>query len=84
MLNKKNGKEKEKMECSKCKKNYLEHYYTDKDNIEILCEDCLLRLKEVEINIITEYYIDNEYMGNDENYEELLDNISEKLGYREV
>lgn len=71
--------------CSKCGSDYADNYYKDKVTEEILCEDCLLEIDKVTSSTITNYYIDGEYIGNDEcDIEEILKTICDYFDYEEV
>lgn len=73
------------MKCNRCESDYAEHYYKDKYNDEIICEDCLLELDGITTSIITNYFLDGDYIGSDgENIQEVIDNICDYFSLEEV
>ena len=73
------------MKCNKCGSDYSENYYKYEFGGEILCEDCLLEDDRVSVTSINHYYVDGEYMGNDESdMEEVLDNVCNHLYYEKI
>lgn len=72
------------MKCSKCGSNYGEYYYKDKNSNEIICEDCLLEIDEVTTSKVTSYFLYGEFIGDDEDIEEVIENICDNFDYEEV
>lgn len=73
------------MKCDRCNSDYAEHYYKDKYSDEIICEDCLLQLDGITTSTITNYFIDGDYVGNDEeSLQDVVDNICDYFSYEEL
>lgn len=72
------------MKCEICGSEYNEHYYKNEYSDEIICEDCLLELDGITTNTITDYYLDGEYIGNDAEIDELINNICDNCSYKEL
>lgn len=73
------------MKCDRCNSDYAEHYYKDKYSDEIICEDCLLELDRITTSTITNYFIDGDYVGNDEeSLQAVVDNICDYFSYEEL
>lgn len=75
------------MKCDRCESEFAEHYYKDKYSDEIICEDCLLELDGITTSTITKtnYFIDGDYVGNDEeSMQDVVDNICDRFSYEEV
>lgn len=70
--------EDKEIKCSVCGCDYAEHYYKDEYSDIILCEDCLLEIDGMTSSTTTNYFLDGEYMGSDDDFEELIESI---LGY---
>lgn len=72
------------MKCHICNSEYADTYFKNKDTDEIICDECLLESDCMSYDTVTSYYLDGEYMGDTNNYEDLLDNIAYALDYEEV
>ena len=72
------------MKCERCGSDYAESYYKDKYSDEIICEECLLELDGITTNKETHYFLDGYYLGTDNNYSELIENICEYTDYEEI
>ena len=73
------------MRCDRCESDYAEHYYKDEYSDEIICEDCLLELDGITTSTITNYFIDGEYIGSDEeSIQEVINNICDYFSFEEV
>lgn len=72
------------MKCERCGSDYAESYYKDKYSDEIICEECLLELDGITTNKETHYFLDGYYLGTDNNYSELIENICENTDYEEI
>lgn len=71
--------------CNICNSEYAEHYYKDKYSDEIVCEHCLLELDGITTSTITYYFIDGDYVGNDEeSMQDVVDNICDYFSYEEL
>ena len=75
---------KEEIECDRCGSDYADHYYKDKYSDEIICEDCLLECDGITTSTITYYYLDGEYIGNDESYENLIETLCDNLMFEQI
>ena len=71
------------MKCNRCGSDYSESYYKDKYSDEIICEECLLELDGITTEEETHYFLDGYYLGTDNNYSELIENICENTDYEE-
>ena len=71
--------------CSKCESDYADGYYKDKYTDEIICEDCLLEIPEITTSIIEHFYLDGEYIGNDDdNLDDVIDTICKYKDYEKI
>lgn len=57
--------------CNKCKSEAGFMY-----NDEAYCLDCLLKENDVEECTTTSYYVDGEYLGSDDDIDEVLENLN--------
>ncbi len=72
------------MKCERCKSDYADNYYKDKYSDEIICEDCLLELDGITTNTVTSYFLDGEYLGDDADIDNLIENICDNTAYEAV
>ena len=73
------------MKCEICGNEYDgDNYYKNEDTDEIICEDCLLESDGITTSTATSYYVDGEYIGNDLEFDELINNVCCIFGYKEV
>ena len=72
------------MKCNRCGSDYSENYYKDKYSDEIICEDCLLESDMITTDTVTSYYLDGEYIGDDNNLDEVINNICDNLSYNKI
>lgn len=71
--------------CDRCRNEYAEKYYKDEYGDEIICEECLLELDGITTSTTTNYFIDGEYIGNDEqDIQNVIDEICEHFSYKEI
>lgn len=71
--------------CSRCESDYSDKYFKSKYSNEIICQECLLELDGIEKSVaITNYFLNGEYLGNDEDTDELVESICNNTGYEEV
>ena len=71
--------------CSICGSDYADRYFKEKYTDKLICEDCLLNLDEVEKSVaIINYFVDGEYVGNDDEPDELYKSLCDYLDYEEV
>ncbi len=75
---------KDKIKCARCESDYADYYYKDKYSDEIICEDCLLECDGITSATVTYYYLDGEYMGNDECYEDLIETLCDNLMFEQI
>lgn len=71
--------------CSICGGTYqafrmFKNRYTE----ELVCEDCLLELDGITTETTYHYFLDGEYIGNDDEIDEVYKNICFYNGYEEV
>lgn len=72
------------MKCNRCDSEDSENYYKDEYSDEIICEDCLLESDMITTDTVTHYYLDGEYLGDDNNLDEVIDNICDNIGYKKI
>ena len=72
------------MKCNRCGSNCAESYFKNKDTDEIICDECLLESDLISYDTVTSYYLEGEYMGDTNDYENLLDEVAYALDYEEV
>lgn len=73
------------MVCSKCGSDYAENYFRSKYlPSEIICQDCLLEIDCMTTNTITQYFLDGNYMGSDEDINEVTDSICRYTEWEEI
>lgn len=72
------------MKCSICNTTCAESYYKNKDTNEIICNTCLLESDLISYDTVTSYYLEGEYLGDTNDYEQLLENVACQLNYEEV
>ena len=72
------------MKCKICGSDYSEHYYKNKYDDEIICEECLLEIDGITTSTTTHYFLDSEYMGTDEDMNELVEKICDYSSYIEI
>ena len=73
------------MKCDRCESDFAEHYYKDNYSDDFIFEDCLLELDGITTSTITNYFIDGEYIGSDEeSIKEVVDNICDYFSFEEV
>lgn len=70
--------------CERCGSTYAESYFKDEYTGEVICEECLLKLDMITTSTETYYYLDGEYIGSDANYSDLIENICDNTGYKEI
>ena len=63
------------MNCVRCGTDYSDNFYKDEYSDEIICEECLLESDMITTDTVTSYYLDGEYIGNDNDIEEVIDSI---------
>lgn len=59
------------LSCNKCDCE-AEYAYND----DVYCLDCLLKENDVEECTTTSYYVDGEYLGTDDDMDEVLENLN--------
>ena len=59
-------------------------YFKNKETGEIICEQCLLGLDKVDTDTQTLYYLDGEYIGDDNEIDEVEEQICDYLGYEQI
>lgn len=72
------------MKCSICNTTCAESYYKNKGTDEIICDECLLESDLISYDTVTFYYLEGEYLGDTNDYEELLENVAYQLDYEEI
>lgn len=73
------------MKCEICGNEYDgDNYYKNEDTDEIICEECLLESDGITTSTATSYYVDGEYIGNDLDFDELINNVCSIFGYKKV
>ena len=72
------------MKCNRCGSDYSENYYKDEYSDEIICEDCLLEIDGITTETTTDYYLDGDYLGDDNNLDEVIDNICDNTSYKKI
>ena len=71
--------------CDRCGEEFSESYYKDEYGDEIICQECLLELDGITTSITTNYFIDGEYIGNDEqDIQEVINEVCEHFSYKEI
>lgn len=73
-----------KIECHRCGSDYADEYFKDEYSDEVICNDCLLEIDGITSNTITSYYLDGEYLGNDSDYDELIETICDNTFYKPI
>lgn len=72
------------MKCNRCDSEDSEYYYKDEYSDEIICEDCLLESDMITTDTVTSYYLDGEYIGNDNDIDEVVNCICDNIGYKKI
>lgn len=72
------------MNCMRCGTDYSDGFYKDEYSDEIICEDCLLESDGITTDTITYYYIDGEFIGDDSDIQEVIDNICDNISYKKI
>lgn len=72
------------MKCNRCGNNCAESYYKNKDINEIICAECLLESDLINYDTVTSYYLEGEYLGDTNDYEQLLENVAYQLDYEKI
>lgn len=71
--------------CSICGGIYRTfRMFKNKYTKELVCEDCLLELDGITTETTHHYFLDGEYIGNDDEIDEVYNNICFYNGYEEV
>lgn len=73
-----------KLKCDKCDSDYSDYYFKNKETGEIICEQCLLELDEVDTDTQTLYYLNGEYIGDDNEIDEVEEQICDYYDYEEI
>ena len=75
----------ETVHCDRCGNDYSDNYYRKEYGDEIICEECLLELDGITTSTTTNYFIDGEYIGNDEqDIQNVIDEICAYFSYKEI
>lgn len=71
--------------CDRCESDYSDNYYRKEYGDEIICEECLLELDGITTSTITNYFIDGEFIGDDEqDIQNVIDEICAYFSYKEI
>lgn len=72
------------IKCSVCGSDYADEYFKDEYSDEIICNDCLLEIDGMTSNTEITYFLDGEYMGSDNDYDELIKTICDNTFYKPI
>lgn len=72
------------LKCEICGSDFTDGFYKDKRTGDIICEECLLELPDVQTSTIRHFYLYGDYIGNDEEIEEVIDAICANEEYEKV
>lgn len=71
--------------CGICGCDYSDRYFKSKYTNEVICQECLLEIDGIEKAVgRTNYFLNDEYVGSDEDIDDLVDNICDNTEYEEV
>lgn len=72
------------MQCKICGSDYSDNYYKNKYDDDIICEECLLEIDGISTHTVTHYNLDGEYMGSDDDMQELVESICDYADYEKI
>ena len=74
----------EEIECNVCGNKYADNYFKNKENGEIICEDCFLEAF-CTTSTTTHYHSqDGDYLGSDDDLDEVIENLCDNTDFEEV
>lgn len=74
-----------KHKCDICGSDYGDSYYKNEEDNTVICVDCLLESDMVTTSTTTHYFLDGDYIGNDEDdIEEVIDAICDYSSYKYI
>lgn len=74
----------EERKCSVCGSENIENYYKHEYSDEIICEECLLQIDGITTATTTHYFLDGEYMGTDDDIDDLIEKICDYGSYEKL
>lgn len=73
------------MKCDRCGTNVTDiQYFKDEYGDEVICEDCVLELDGVTTDTVTNYYLDGDFIGDDNEIDAVISNLADCLGWKEL
>lgn len=70
------------MKCERCESDYADNYFKNKYTNEIICLDCLL--EDCEHSTTTHYSLDGNYLGSDDDIQEVIESICDYTSFEEI
>lgn len=76
---------KEKIKCEICGTEFFDNFYKQNETGKIICEECLLESDMITTDTITNYYLDGEYIGNNnDSIEDVIETICDTYDYSKI
>ena len=73
------------MECNICGTNAKGiEYFQNENTDEIICEDCLLEVDGLTTDTVTNYFLDGEFIGDNNELDVVINSICECCDYKKV
>lgn len=72
------------IECNVCGNKYADSYFKNKENNEIICEDCLLDAFCTTSTTTHYFFQDGDYLGSDEDLDEVIENLCDNTDFKEI
>lgn len=73
------------MECQRCGTNVKNiEYFKDEYSDEIICEDCLLEIDGITTDTVTNYFLDGDFIGDNNELDVVINNICDNVGYKKI
>lgn len=71
--------------CEICGTELSDGFYKNEETGKIICEECLLESDMVTTETITNYYLEEEYIGNDvDSIEDVIDVLCDTYDYKKI
>lgn len=64
----------EELKCEICGCDYSDDFYKTEEH-KCICEECFLEYAEVETSTRKSYFLNGDYIGNDEDMQEVIDSL---------
>lgn len=73
------------MKCDRCGTDVTNiQYFKDKYGDEVICEDCMLEIDGITTDTVTNYFLDGEFIGDNNELDVVINNICYCCDFEEI